>query len=576
MKCRFICLNFKEILLIILFINITCADIGENKCGADKIKIKPQILDINPEDKPNLSFSKYTSSYQPIKIALDFSNMKKPSSMSTSSFTKIKSILSETAGEFKKFLQVVHDNISLGNNGDTIKRACYLDNIGSGYSNYLIDNDLIIFPFFSRSLGTNTLAGATSCLLLKGTYRPIAGIVLINQTLNFESTNIELYLKNILFHEFTHILVFSPDILEKLNLMKNISSTYYINSPKVLEKAREHFNCDTLTRLYLENQGGQGSAGSHWEARYMLGDYMISTNYAETALSDITLALFEDSGLYKVNYYSANLFQFGKNKGCEFFEKKCIEDETVMFDEFCNQKGSLCTSGRTNKASCFLGGYPTDYIPSQYRYFPSNPNLGGFEAANFCPIPYPYTNTNSYYTYSCKKGQSTKSSEYGETIGDSSYCFFSSLLPSSSSTSISSLDTICYEVSCDTSNKNIIVKIGSNEVICPTEGGNIESPSGFKGSIECPKYEVICPTSDDDILCNDMFDCLTKYADRDNVDYKAAISTYESSINDKDDDDYEDDDDDEDDDYIPIYGTNSNKYINFNLGLLLGFLVLGI
>ncbi len=86
----------------------------------------------------------------------------------------------------------------------------------------------------------------------------------------------------------------------------------------------------------------------------MLGDYMISANYAETALSDITLALFEDSGFYKVNYYSGNLFQFGKNKGCEFFEKKCIEDEAIMFDEFCNQKGSLCTSGRTNKAKCWI------------------------------------------------------------------------------------------------------------------------------------------------------------------------------------------------------------------------------
>ena len=134
----------------------------------------------------------------------------------------------------------------------------------------------------------------------------------------------------------------------------------------------------------------------------------------------------------------------------------------------------------------------------------------------------------------------------------------------------SSLDTICCEISCDSSNKNIIVKIGSNEVTCPTEGGTIESPSGFKGSIECPKYEVICPTSDDDILCNDMFDCLTQYADKDNVDYKAGVTTYEGSGDD------DDDDDEDDDDGIPIYGINSQKYIYFNLGLLLSFLALCI
>ncbi len=50
-------------------------------------------------------------------------------------------------------------------------------------------------------------------------------------------------------------------------MIKNSYSTYYINTPKVLEKARKHFNCETLTGVYLENQGGQGSARSHWEAR---------------------------------------------------------------------------------------------------------------------------------------------------------------------------------------------------------------------------------------------------------------------------------------------------------------------
>ena len=51
----------------------------------------------------------------------------------------------------------------------------------------------------------------------------------------------------------------------------------------------------------MENQGLTGSAGSHWESRYMLGDYMISTEYMDNVISDITLALFEDSKIYKVN-----------------------------------------------------------------------------------------------------------------------------------------------------------------------------------------------------------------------------------------------------------------------------------
>ena len=54
----------------------------------------------------------------------------------------------------------------------------------------------------------------------------------------------------------------------------------------------------------------------------MLSDYIIYTDYLDLVISDITLALFEDSGFYKVNYYSGGLFKFGKNKGCSFFHNK--------------------------------------------------------------------------------------------------------------------------------------------------------------------------------------------------------------------------------------------------------------
>ena len=41
----------------------------------------------------------------------------------------------------------------------------------------------------------------------------------------------------------------------------------YINSPKVLEVAKKYFNCETIDGVELENYGGEGSAGFHWEAR---------------------------------------------------------------------------------------------------------------------------------------------------------------------------------------------------------------------------------------------------------------------------------------------------------------------
>ena len=48
---------------------------------------------------------------------------------------------------------------------------------------------------------------------------------------------------------------------------------------------------------------------------------MISADYTDVVISDIILALFEDTGLYKVNYYTGGLFRFGKIKDSLFWRK---------------------------------------------------------------------------------------------------------------------------------------------------------------------------------------------------------------------------------------------------------------
>jgi hypothetical protein len=63
-----------------------------------------------------------------------------------------------------------------------------------------------------------------------------------------------------------------------------------------LEKAKIHFGCDSIRGVRLENQGDQGSIGSHWDARFMQGELMISEDYSEVVLSDMTLAFLEDLG----------------------------------------------------------------------------------------------------------------------------------------------------------------------------------------------------------------------------------------------------------------------------------------
>ena len=58
----------------------------------------------------------------------------------------------------------------------------------------------------------------------------------------------------------------------------------------MLEVARKYFNCPTIEGVELENYGDDGTAGSHWEARILLGDYMNGVAYTEEVISEFSLA----------------------------------------------------------------------------------------------------------------------------------------------------------------------------------------------------------------------------------------------------------------------------------------------
>ena len=500
---------------IFLFLFLNSFYIAKSwKCGADKIKIKPGPLKLPVQDKRR----RLINSYTPIKIFADYSNLRATGSINSQTLEQIKNLIDETCQEFQRFIKVEHNTINLDGYEELIKEQCQIDFLGPDYTNYLTNNDLIIFPSFDSTLGTSTLAAAGLCLYNSATLRPHAGVLLINPDLSFSKRNTHLYMKTLLFHELTHVLVFNPALMAELGMTTTRifdgSFVTFVNSPKVLTAARRHFNCSTLNGVPLENQGGEGSVGSHWEARYMLGDYMISTDYIDNVLSDITLALFEDSGFYKVEYYSGGLFKYGKNMGCSFFDNKCIEKGTTEFQkDFCtNPGGSFCSRSRAIKGRCIINEYSD--IPKRYRYF-DNKKFGGFLPANYCPVSNIIDSNSDYYPASCYVGSSNLEPEFGETIGNSSFCFISSLSPSNSSNIIEE-QAICYKVDCDLINKQIIVNIGSNQIKCPKEGGTITNPDGFKGSINCPEYSDICGLdSEDNLICNEMFNCINNKIETD-------------------------------------------------------------
>lgn len=97
-----------------------------------------------------------------------------------------------------------------------------------------------------------------------------------------------------------------------------------------------------------------GTIGSHWEKRVMNDDFMVSDfDIHDIVYSDTSLAVFEDSGWYKVNYQYANEPIWGYKKGCKFLQEKCVVNQRPNFDEFCqNSTYSHCDYKHLRKGDC--------------------------------------------------------------------------------------------------------------------------------------------------------------------------------------------------------------------------------
>ena len=105
-----------------------------------------------------------SETYTPIRIGYDFTTLDNSYYISSSRLASVKLILQETREEFSKILQIRHKNIDLTEDVHDIIEGCELDTIGQDYPNFLMKNDLIIFPMF-KSLEDGVLAAASPCLM---------------------------------------------------------------------------------------------------------------------------------------------------------------------------------------------------------------------------------------------------------------------------------------------------------------------------------------------------------------------------------------------------------------------------
>ena len=375
--------------------------------------------------------------------------------------------------------------------------------------------DYVLFVTAGPIESAETVAWAGACgYNRKG--RPVVGLV------NFGPAALGLplapqYFTKVATHEITHALGFTPYFAQSMFLWPNrnpISTrnrrgkrVTVITSPEVITRSREHFGCPTLDGMELEDGGGEGTQLSHWEKRLLLNELMVgmlNAGEVNLAVSNITLAFFQDSGHYNVNYTASSPLaemRFGRSAGCSFLMEKCNTVGGGRGTHFCFNREKACAPDRLGVGVCNYVEYSSP-LPLPFQY--DNPFYGGIcDIADYCPF------VQAYDDYVCVnpslEGLSgIRSSQVGDVFSSESRCFNTfdldgtlkkgGLRHSRLRSSLNSTGQRCLRVRCVRGALQLSVGKSIKWLRCPANGssGIIEATDGYSGRIECPPAEEIC------------------------------------------------------------------------------------
>jgi hypothetical protein len=231
------------------------------------------------------------------------------------------------------------------------------------YTTTGVTADFIIFVNMMPTQG-NTIAYATTAASDQYN-RPIIGIA------NFGPNKMDTSAKeketqiSTAIHEILHALGFSgsnfpyftkhdgtkyASVTQTATIHGN--SVTLITTPEIVKKVQEHYNCFTATPIgaELEDEGGGGTAGSHFEKLQMMAEVMTGIASKNPVYSPLHLALMDDSGWYSVNYLNIpgdmnqpiTPMQWGYKQGCDFIMQSCANWPTSS-----KSAGFSCTPSST-------------------------------------------------------------------------------------------------------------------------------------------------------------------------------------------------------------------------------------
>lgn len=403
----------------------------------------------------------------------------------------------------------------------------------------LADADFVLF-LTARPIFGDTIAYAGHCQTDQNG-RPVAAHFNWSPS-HFQSrmdARLFAYYTRVALHELTHALVFSPSLIAdfprgedgRLRSLETIASWHgrqrAVVSPRVAAAARAQLGCASLQGAHLEDGGGTGSAGSHWESRLFRDEYMTAAaSPGPRVLSAITLALFADSGWYVVDGAQAEPLLWGFRAGCTFVHESCAAwreigasvDGVALPTFTCDaHSADACHYDQRSKAYCELKRY--SWLPSDERYFAHDGGLGGYsQMLDYCPVFRAYSNGDCTDTANAPGGLSpqigfvdaldagTSAALFGPRVVDASqYCASCRCFETDAASAVggaaggargSALAPGCFRFRC-IDERTLQVHLGGGRWAgCPPLGGvarlQDEDARGKPLHVKCPPAARVC------------------------------------------------------------------------------------
>ncbi|EWS75215.1 leishmanolysin family protein (macronuclear) [Tetrahymena thermophila SB210] len=429
---------------------------------------------------------------QPFRVTIDPSYLDDPANGSGMDSTKKNYIIKimNTAQMFlKNFIKVIPRTTPIKKRGSA---TCYDINVPAALQSTGVSNsDLHILVTFENTPSSSALANAVACDYDPG---PIVGRIKFNiGTMKNIGTTTQAFESDFAtaIHELTHVLGFSssamqywidPDTnqpylanvgkIQVKDTVRGVSNVIKLKSKNVLDTARRYYNCPSLDSVPLENQGGSGSFGSHWERDLIQNEYMTaSAILGHAIISEFTAALLVDTGFYaEINSNMVEKGYWGRGKGCDFINKSC-DDTNQQYPEF----------SYDNKVKC-------DFYSVGYGTLAS-------DQFSQCKVIQDYSNGQCFDDTQMAPNIITRNNS-----GSGSKCFISTSLDKRYN--ISGDNGIrCHKYTCNADNSAISVNLWKDaslniQINCSSQNQVIDLTTvsaDTKGSLTCPAdFSLFC------------------------------------------------------------------------------------